>query len=107
MEEIEYWLHRYINRTVVWPDGTVVMAKELLGRVREMKIEMYANDHNPPHFHVKSRDGSIDAVFSLTDCSFIQGTIDGKDQRRIREFYNSNKDMLTAYWEDKVVKQQR
>jgi hypothetical protein len=107
MEEIEFWLHRYINTTTVWPDGTVLFIKQQIGHVRNMKIEMYANDHNPPHFHVRSRDGSIDAVFSLNDGSYIEGSIESKDQRRIHAFYHDKKDELLEFWKHNVTKHNR
>jgi hypothetical protein len=105
LQLLEDILDRYINRTAVWPDGTVVFIKELVGSVRQIKIEMYANDHNPPHFHAKSRCGSIDAVFSLVDCSLIKGSIERKDQLRVQQFYEDNKEKLLKYWEEKVFKQ--
>jgi hypothetical protein len=107
MEEIEFWLHRYINTTTVWPDGTVLFIKQQMGQVRNMKIEMYANDHNPPHFHVKSRDGSIDAVFSLNEGCYIEGKIDSKDQKRILAFYHSQRDNLLDFWKKNVSKLNR
>ncbi len=56
-----------------------------------MKIEIYSNDHNPPHFHVKSKDGSINAVFRLDNCELIKGTIQSKDRKRIEAFYDDEK----------------
>lgn len=61
-------LEKYLNKTIVREDGVFYFIKELVGRIRNLKIEIYSNDHNPPHFHVKSPDKSIDATFRLDNC---------------------------------------
>ena len=97
---LEIELERYINRTVYHPEFGVYFIKELVDRVRNMKIEIYSNDHNPPHFHVKSRDGSIDATFRIDNGVYIQGSIDGKDRKRIDAFYNDErvKNLMKEMW---------
>jgi hypothetical protein len=81
-------LERYINRTLVNSEFGVYFIKERVGKIRNMKIEVYINDHNPPHFHVKSNDLSIDATFRLDDCSLLNGQITSDDLKRIKAFYN-------------------
>lgn len=54
MNPIEIYLLRALNNTQVLPDGTVYEIKQQMGRINGLKIEMYHNDHNPPHFHVKT-----------------------------------------------------
>ena len=82
-------LERFINKTVYNEEFGVYFIKELVGRIRNMKIEIYSNDHNPPHFHVKSSDKSIDATFRLDNCSIIEGKVNRKDRKRIEAFFNS------------------
>lgn len=65
--------------------------KEEVDRVRSMSVIIYPNDHNPPHFHVKSKNGDVDAKFKIDDGEYISGTISGKDLKRIKAFYNSDK----------------
>ena len=82
------------------PEWGVYFIKELVGTIRNMKIEIYANDHNPPHFHVKSNDRSIDAVFRLDNCEYIKGHIGTKDTIRIQAFYNDpeTKTIMKGMW---------
>jgi hypothetical protein len=80
-------LNKYINQTVVNEGYPVYFIKERIATVRNMRLIIYSNDHNPPHFHVKSNDGSIDAKYSLEDCSLISGVIDSKDNKRIKAYY--------------------
>ena len=57
----------------VTPDGRLYYIKELVGQVNGLKIYIYADDHPPPHFHV--RGGGIDAMFSIEDCALLRGDI--------------------------------
>jgi intein/homing endonuclease len=105
MDNIEYWLSHFVNNTVVWPDGTVIEIKTLVNKVRNLRIEMYSNDHNPPHFHVKTKCGTINAKFKLEDCSLLSGEVDTKDYRRIKAFHKDFQDELWKYWNEKVIQQ--
>lgn len=98
--EIIHLLEKYINKTVYDEEFGVYFIKELVGRIRNMKIEIYSNDHNPPHFHVKSSDKSINATFRLDDCTILQGEINSKDIKRIEAFYNDpeTKDFMKNMW---------
>lgn len=80
-------LDRYINQTIVNYNLGVYFIKKQIARIRNMKIEIYSNDHNPPHFHVKSNDLSINASFRLDDCALIKGNINSDDVKRIEAFY--------------------
>lgn len=55
----------------VWTDGTLYNIKQLVGRVDGLKIEVFAREHPPPHFHISG--GGIDATFSLADCAHLEG----------------------------------
>ena len=49
---------------------------------------------------MKSRDGSIDATFRIDNGVYIQGSIDGKDRKRIDAFYNDErvKNLMKEMW---------
>lgn len=93
-------LNRYINSTKYNEVWGVYFIKELVSKVRNMKIEIYSNDHNPPHFHVKSNDGSINATFRLDNCELLKGSIKKKDIKRIEAFYNDpyTKELMANMW---------
>lgn len=86
-DSLQTQLEKYINKTMYHPEWGVYFIKELVSQIRNMKIEIYSNDHNPPHFHVKSKDNSINTTFRLDNCEFIQGSINIKDQKRIEAFF--------------------
>ena len=80
----------------VWTDGTLYSIKQLVARVKGVQIHIYANEHSPPHFHVKSPD--IDASFTIQDCVFMHGNIDGREQNLVRWWYKHSRPELVAAW---------
>ena len=68
--------------------------KELVDMVRNMRIIIYSNDHEPPHFHVIAKDNSINAKFLIKDCTFISGEIGSKDMKRIQTFHRDIKTQM-------------
>jgi len=80
-----------------------IKTKERIGTIRNMEIKIYANDHNPPHFHVISKDRDIDAKFKIENCEYISGKIDSKDLKRIIAFYNDikTKMVMEMIWNKK------
>ena len=65
--------------------------KERVATIRNMKIIIYTNDHNPPHFHVISNDNSVNAKFTIDTCQLINGNISNIDIKRIQEFHKHPK----------------
>ena len=77
-----------IDRILITPDFFV---KQLVRRINHLEVIIYTNDHELPHFHVKSNDRNIDAKFYLDTGEYWQGEIGSKDLKRIKAFYNSPK----------------
>jgi hypothetical protein len=80
----------------VWTDGSLYRIKQLVARVNGLQIHVYAKEHAPPHFHVKSAD--VDATFTITDCTFLGGNIDGREQNLVRWWYTRSRPLLIAAW---------
>jgi hypothetical protein len=100
-------LEEYININFDFIEKSLIdpsfVQKELVEKVRNMKIIIYSNDHEPPHFHVLSNDHTINAKFSILTCELISGNITSKDQKRVQAFFNSVKTQLIMkkIWEKK------
>jgi len=77
-----------------------IQTKERVGTIRNMKILIYSNDHNPPHFHVISNDNSVNAKFTIDSCQLLSGNIENKDIKRIEAFHKDPKTIivLTKIW---------
>lgn len=80
--------------------------KERVCKIDGLEVIIHTNDHNPPHFHVKTRDKEIDAKFSIETGEYLSGVIDSKNLKRIRVFYNSPKTkiILQKVWDKRMQK---
>lgn len=77
--------------------------KERIATIRNMQFLIYSNDHNPPHFHVISKDKLIDAKFLISDCTKISGEINTKDLKRVNAFFSDIKTqiIMKKIWDKK------
>jgi hypothetical protein len=83
-------LETHLDSTQVLPDGTVYKTKRFIASTGDLRIEVYPKDHNPPHFHVISKQRGIDARFDIETLNLIntkQGTIRENDVRKIQNFF--------------------
>jgi len=80
-----------------------IIGKERVGNVKNMQIVIYSNDHDPPHFHVMSKDKSVDAKFTIADCTYLSGEIGSKDIKRINAFHADMKTqvIMKMIWDKK------
>lgn len=74
--------------------------KERIETIEHLEVIIYPNDHNPPHFHVKSKDLKIDAKFLIETGELYKGKISAKDKKKIKAFYESPKGkiLLEIVW---------
>ncbi|PKP01668.1 MAG: hypothetical protein CVU11_14560 [Bacteroidetes bacterium HGW-Bacteroidetes-6] len=82
------FLEKVVNSGRYDPELGLYFTKEQVAKYRNMKLEIYPNDHPPAHFHVKSRDKSIDAKFRLDSGEYMSGKITNQDKKAIFEYYN-------------------
>ena len=61
--------------------------KERVATIDDLQVIIYSNDHNPPHFHVRTKNLKIDAKFKIEDCELISGEIGAKELKKIKAFY--------------------
>jgi hypothetical protein len=80
----------------VWDDGSLYSIKQLVGRANGLKIEIFAREHPPPHFHVSG--GDIDATFSLVDGSQLEGKVSGRDRALVGWWYSRSRSLLVRTW---------
>jgi hypothetical protein len=86
----------------VWdePSGEqkLLFTRALVERINGLKIEIYSNEHVPPHFHVKS--ANINAAFAIDDCALISGSVDGKTKRLITYYHKLSRGKLITFWNE-------
>ena len=57
---------------------------------------MFADDHNPPHFHVRTPNGK--ALVRISDLTLIAGTIDRRDLDKALTWARHNRKALEDAW---------
>jgi hypothetical protein len=92
-----------INKQI---ESTSFAGKERVETVNDLIIQIYSNDHNPPHFHVKSKDLKINAKFAIENCTLLSGDISSKNLKKIKAFYDSPKSkiILQKIWNKRLNK---
>lgn len=61
-----------------------------------LKIQVFAGDHNPAHFHVVSPDR--EALIRIADFAVIAGALSGREYRLAVEWASSNKERVEHEW---------
>jgi hypothetical protein len=68
-----------------------------ISRFFGMVIQMYYNDHNPPHFHV--RYGNHRALVSIEGMHVLQGSLPPRAFGLVQEWAGLHRDELKRDWE--------
>jgi hypothetical protein len=80
----------------VWEDGSLYSIKQLVARVHGSKIEVFAREHPPPHFHISG--GGISATFSHIDCTHLTGHIGVREAALVKWWYDPSRPALVIAW---------
>lgn len=67
-----------------------------IARIGNVLIRIFADDHNPPHFHVVTPDH--EAIVLIADFSVFAGTIDRRSLDAALEWASSNRKVLEDEW---------
>jgi hypothetical protein len=101
VEEYAEWLEAILHGPcTIWEkdDGELVLVeiRRLVERVNGLRIEIYSNEHPPPHFHVKSPN--VTAIFSIESCEKLEGEINSQDYKKVKYWHQSAKALLVETW---------
>ncbi len=93
----------FIDELLVEPNRVI---KERVMKIDDLEVLIYTNDHNPPHFHVKTKNKNIDAKFLIETGEYMSGDIDSKNLKRIKAYYNSpkTKSIMEIIWSKRIPK---
>ncbi|MDO1581535.1 DUF4160 domain-containing protein [Rhizobium oryzicola] len=61
-------------------------------RLGNLKIHVFSDDHNPPHFHVSTPDH--DALIRLSDLTVLQGQITRRDLEKVLQWASQEENRL-------------
>ena len=80
----------------IWDDGEIYSVRHLVSKVGNIKVEVYPNDHTPPHFHIRSPD--LNAALRIDNCELIVGKLTGQQNALIRRWHRNFQQMLQTAW---------
>ena len=64
-----------------------------------IKIEIYPNDHVPPHFHISANGNN--ASLAIDDCRVLKNSgFDPKVIKNIQDWFLNSKDRLIEVWNE-------
>ncbi len=108
MRTLEELLEQWIDTTAIWTDGRVYKIKGLVDSINDLQINVWPDDHNPPHFHVKSTQRNINATFFLDTLELRTdsvNTITNKDVKKIQAFFSLEPMRKKLYEKYKAMQQ--
>lgn len=71
--------------------------RHLVERSGNFRVEVFSNEHPPPHFHVTGP--CVDAIFSIKDCTPLEGKIPQRQKDWIEYWFNlGGKEKLIEFW---------
>ena len=84
------------------PDGNHIywVEKAQVDIFKGFKVEIFSNEHPPPHFHVTFRGDT--ASFALDDCRLLQSSgskgVIRKIKKNIELYHKENREKLFEFW---------
>jgi hypothetical protein len=63
-----------------------------------LRICIYFDDHNPPHFHVVSPEEEV--LVSLESMEVVAGSMNRKSLSQAMRWAAANRDVLAAKWDE-------
>jgi hypothetical protein len=101
MEEWAAWLEALLHNpcSIFERDGELLLLenKQLVERLNGLRIEIYPNEHPPPHFHVRSPE--VSASFAIEDCRQLDGTISAPAALKVKYWHRLSKQKLIEIWD--------
>ena len=67
-----------------------------LHRIGAIRICVYLDDHNPPHFHALLGDDA--AQIKIADLTVLEGSLPPPALRRVLDWARDHQDLLAASW---------
>ncbi|MGO4838296.1 DUF4160 domain-containing protein [Rhizobiaceae sp. 2RAB30] len=67
-----------------------------IGQIGNLKIQIFADDHNPPHFHVVTPEHQ--ALVSIAELTIIRGELRSRDFSTVVEWAKAHIEELNHEW---------
>lgn len=98
-EKFEIQLNQFLNSGAYIYNNNFINTKHLITTLNNIKIEIYSNEHPPPHFHVKTNN--YRASLSIEDCSILENSgFSKKVIKNIQDWFKHSKIDLIRVWNE-------
>lgn len=77
--------------------GKLGVEMPTLARIGKVKVQVFADDHNPPHFHVVTPDK--EALIALETLKMLRGEIGRRDLATALKWVRANRKIVVKEWE--------
>lgn len=78
----------------------ILIQKALVGRFGGLKVEIFSNEHPPPHFRVKFQGST--ANYTISNCQLIDGSREIlRYEKCIKQWWKENKQKLIDCWDNR------
>jgi hypothetical protein len=67
-----------------------------VAKIGSLKIQVFADDHNPPHFHVVTPDE--EALVRIDDLTILRGSLRARVFRTAADWARGNREVLVDEW---------
>src|SRR5690606_6584249 len=89
---LEAILHGPCHIFVRSGESILLQGKQQVERLAGLRIEIYPDEHPPPHFHVRSPQ--VDASFAIEDCRLLKGHASSEAIQKIKYWHKHSKQKL-------------
>lgn len=94
LEDLLRLLERFLSSTdyVEEENGRiyVVETRAKVDTINGYKIEIYADEHSPPHFHIV-KDNKKLATYTISDCTRLSGTLPNGIEKKVNSFMRAHR----------------
>lgn len=96
-EWLEAMLHGPCSIVELNGESILVESKQCVDKLNGLRIEIYPDEHPPPHFHVKSPE--VNASFAIDDCRLLNGTASPSAIKKIKHWHSLATVRLIEVWD--------
>ncbi len=75
----------------------VVETRVRVDTINGYKIEIYSDEHSPPHFHIIKNNKKL-ASYTIHDCKKLSGNLPTKLEKKVLFFHECSKEKLIKFW---------
>ena len=99
VEAFEIQLTQLLGSGAYYFNGELLESRHLVEKIGRIKIEIYSNEHPPPHFHISMHNAK--ASLRLDNCDIIENTgFKASQIKTVQTWFLKSKERLIEVWNE-------